>query len=172
MKLAFLAILEENSQEAHEHLEKSKELLASLDEISERTVQFFDYSARLRMLDGDLPAALADGERALDIANQGGFLEKKIDVLQTLGCIQIQLGNNELAEAYLEQSINLKGDQYSEAQGLLELGHLFILRAQSNPQEAWAWYQQADNLLDRVIGDFSSLGAHGHLQRAQMLHAM
>lgn len=172
MKLAFLAILEENSQDAHEHLDKSKELLAPLEEISERTVQFFDYNARLRMLDGDLPAALADGERALDIANQGGFIEKKIDVLQTLGCIQIQLGNYELAEAHLEQSINLKGDQYSEAQGLLELGHLFLLRAQSNPQEAWAWYQQADNLLDRVIGDFLSLGAQRHLQRAQMLHAM
>jgi predicted ATPase/class 3 adenylate cyclase len=171
LKLAHLSILENDSPQAHDHIDSARSFLEPLDEISERSVQYYLHLAQLSLLDEDLQSALMEAERALEIAEQGGFQEKNIEILQVIGHIHTQKANYELAEKFIQQSLNIKGSQFNEAVSLLELAYLYIQRALANPQESWAWHSQAENLLDRVIGTFTLLGASRHIQRAKSLHA-
>ena len=168
LTLAHLAILEDDLELARVHLDQAQDLLAPMDDANERAAQYYLYRAQIKMHQGQLADALDVANRALEIADQGGFQEKKIDVLRTIGMIYTRMDNFNLAEEWLQKSLTPQGGQFGEAQVLCELGYLYLLRAQNDPQEEWIWYQKAENVLDQAEGAFETLGARRYLQRTQM----
>ena len=171
LTLAHLSILESKLPEADKFLEKGWKLLEPHAESSERAVQYYWLKALIFLFQAELSNALEIAERALEIAELGGFVTKKIDVLRTLGVINTHLENFSVAESQFKESLRLGNNPYNEAQGLRELGALYILRAQQTPSEEWAWYKKATSALDRSTSMLETLGARHDLRQTQALRS-
>jgi predicted ATPase len=171
LTLGHLNILDKKISEAEACLENGWHLLEPYSEHSEREAQYLRLKALTLLQKDDFTSGHEALRQALEIAEQGGYIAQKVDVLRTMGMINTRMGNHSLAENELLQSIELGNNPFIQAQGLCELGNLYIQKAKSNPQEEWVWWKKAENKLDQAISSFENLGARYDLQRAQSLRS-
>jgi predicted ATPase/class 3 adenylate cyclase len=169
--LAQLNYLENKLEEAQANLEFGWTLLEPLAAASERAAQYLKIKALLEIGREEYSTALESCRRALEIIERGGFVVLKMDVLRVLGVIYARSGNHALAEKQILESIQAGDNLFSQAQGLAELGVLYVARARANPQEEWAWCKKAESALDQAIGTFEKLGARYDLRRAQVVRS-
>lgn len=172
--LCRLAVVEGNFVEAGRSLEEARKLLEPFDEPNDRIAQFHQLAAWIEAHYGNYAKALEYSTRSLQIAEQGDFIDEKIEALLVSGEVCLKLGDWEKAETCLQEALQLAQQQnhaLGEGQALAALGTLCLNRTDSASLEKPDWRAQANQFIERAAEKFEALGARHELRRAQALRA-
>ncbi len=170
--LALLALTEENWEELTRRLDAAQQRIAMADQ--DHRIQLRWMRAWLRAEQGELDAAAALAQEALDLAQETGMQEEQIDCHRTLGRICALQDRFVDAEQELRRSITLaqqRKDALREGQGWLELARLYRQAVREDNPERWEWHRHALQAGVRAQELFQALGAAYELKRTQRLLA-
>lgn len=165
--LCEISILEGHTEQARIRLQNAESLIDSPEEVNEQVANYHLLKTQLEALEGDLRSARQTAEKTLEICVHGGLQNMQADALRVLGMVCGKMGDLELAEKHLYNSIELAqqfNDRFCEAKGRLELGKVYLKWWESDASQKYQ--DQAVRSIQAAMGVFETLGAKQYLQNA------
>ncbi|MGD2177482.1 MAG: AAA family ATPase, partial [Anaerolineae bacterium] len=166
--LARLAVIQGQFEEA---AARTQAVIDLSDAAGERIVVMARWlEALIEAETGELREGLESAEQALRIAEDAGLTEEVADCRRVLGKLHGRAGNYREAETLLRESIHLGlqlDSPYTQAQALLELGHVYQDRANVAGSSTSKWQDEALSVVKESAELFERLGAAHDLQLAR-----